>query len=266
MDPSSPGTCLRAHAVAELRRAIACLGWRGSRAHAGVHRARAAMRRVRACLALGGDSLLPGAAMLDRELHQLLRDLSSLRDAQARVETLDWLLQKSRSGPEMDCLRRVRRIAMAERPLALRAAQAADPGFAQRQAQLGRLLATLQALAWERIGQADLDASLRHGMDDARQAAERAARGDRKDWHRWRRQIRRMRQQCSALSACGIGSNAIGAQLHPLARTLGHVIDLQILREQCGKRSPFRSEDRDRLRAMLRAELDRKRTQAIEAK
>ncbi|WP_394541506.1 hypothetical protein [Lysobacter enzymogenes] len=51
------------------------------------------MRRARATLALGANGLGPGAALVDRELRALNRDLSPLRDAHALVETLDRLLR-----------------------------------------------------------------------------------------------------------------------------------------------------------------------------
>ncbi|MBC7990442.1 MAG: hypothetical protein H7Y19_12790, partial [Luteimonas sp.] len=39
-DLSAPGVALRDYAVVELDSAIAGLGWRGGRVHAGVHQAR----------------------------------------------------------------------------------------------------------------------------------------------------------------------------------------------------------------------------------
>ena len=111
----TPSDSLKAYALNQLQRAIACLSWRGSRAHAGVHQARKSMRRARACLALGESALGAGANMIDRELSKICGSLSSLRDAQARVESLDRLLANNLNDVEFGirpCLTAAKRLAV----------------------------------------------------------------------------------------------------------------------------------------------------------
>ncbi|MGJ7904830.1 CHAD domain-containing protein, partial [Lysobacter sp. 1R34A] len=104
-----PGRRLRSFASAEIDMALDALGWRGNRIHAGVHLARKGLRRVRATVALGGGALGPGAALVDRELRRLNRNLSVLRDAHALVETLDRLLRLPLEAEVRTLLRRARR-------------------------------------------------------------------------------------------------------------------------------------------------------------
>ncbi|MEH6418627.1 CHAD domain-containing protein, partial [Pseudomonas sp. CGJS7] len=109
-DPERPpGLRLRAFATRELDQALDALGWRGNRIHAGVHLARKCLRRTRAALALGGDALGPGAALVDRELRGLNLNLSNLRDAHALVETLDRLLRSHAEAEVRALLLRARR-------------------------------------------------------------------------------------------------------------------------------------------------------------
>ena len=121
-----PGDRLKAYAIAQLQRATACLGWRGSRAHAGVHQARKSLRRIRACLALGESALGAGAGMIDRELSKVCDSLSVLRDAQARVESLERLIDHHAGSEMQTCLKAARRLAMQARADAMHEEQSTD--------------------------------------------------------------------------------------------------------------------------------------------
>lgn len=256
--PPSPGDALRDHALAELRRAIDCFGWRGGRVHAGIHQGRKSLRRVRAVLALGGERLGPGMPLLDRELRRVCRSLSAERDAQALVEALDRLQSRTRSAAMGSHLRRLRRQAAAQRAQTLRDTLAADPALGRRRALLRLLLAALPALDWPVL---DVDA-VQAGLARSRGRVDRAAarvlrRGKPADWHRLRRRLRRLAQQATALRQTGHGG-AIGAPPdRHLATALGRLQDLHLLRVRCGERLPFGLSDGGPVAARAGAELDR---------
>ncbi|HEY0506132.1 MAG TPA: CHAD domain-containing protein [Lysobacter sp.] len=260
-EPDAPfGLRLRDHAASELDSAIAHLGWRGSRVHAGVHLARKALRRVRATIALDGDALGPGAALVDRELRRLNRGLSQLRDAQALVETLDRLIAAGHDAATMQLLHRGRRRAASHRAGCARESLAADPELRQRRALLTTLRGALLALPWELPDATQLQANLaasEHRMQQARAKADRV--GDDEDWHRWRRRARRVSQQLRALNAAGIAiAEATTFDKHATER-LGAAQDLALLLEHCGRRSPFSKADRAALRRFAEPELARRR-------
>lgn len=197
---SAPGDALRDYAMAELDSAIAGLGWRGGRIHAGVHQARKALRRVRATLALGGDALGPGAALVSREVRKVNRGLSTLRDAQALVETLDRLIALQLPLDILQSLRRARRVTAERRAVGARAALAEDPQLIARRDLLTALRGAMLALPWERVALPHVQTALAYSFDRIVRAQARAKDGnDDEDWHRWRRRARRLSQQHRAL-------------------------------------------------------------------
>ena len=259
----TPGEALGVYARHELEAAIARLGWRGGRRHAGIHQARKSVRRARAALALGADTLGAGAAMVDRELRRINDGLSALRDAQALVETLDRRLSLDHDPATMRVLRRVRRVAAAARAVAAREALAADPGLAGRRAMLGVLCAAMAALPWRAVPASRLHASLADSQSRMDQARERAlASGGDEDWHRWRRRARRLSQQRRALHSAGLQAELprehAAFDKHTTER-LGVAQDLNLLLEHCGRRSPFSKPDRRALRQHAAPDLARLR-------
>jgi hypothetical protein len=256
----SAGLRLRDHAMSELDVAIAHLGWRGSRVHDGVHLARKALRRTRATIALGGDALGPGAALVDRELRRLNRGLSRLRDAQALVETLDRLIAAGHDAATMQLLHRGRRRAASHRVACARECLAADPELRQRRALLTTLRGALLALPWEVLDATQLQAGLAASesrMQEARAKADRIGRDE--DWHRWRRRARRVSQQLRALKATGVAiAEAAAFDKHATER-LGAAQDLALLLDHCGRGSPFSKADRAALRRFAEPELAHRR-------
>lgn len=246
------GAVLGDYAGRELEFAIARLAWRGGRLHAGVHQARKALRRTRAALALGGDALGPGAALVDRELRRINDGLSSLRDAQALVETLDRQLALGHDATTLRVLRRVRRVAAGARVVAARDAHAADPGLAGRRAMLQVLRAALSALPWGTVAASRLRASVADSQSRMDQAQGRAiSTGRDEDWHRWRRRARRLSQQRRALHASGLAAQVPFEHLafdKATTERLGVAQDLSLLLEHCGRRSLFSKPDRRALR------------------
>ena len=260
---AAPGTALGDYARIELETAITRLGWRGGRLHAGVHQARKALRRARATLALGANRLGPGAVMIDRELRQINGGLSSLRDAQALVETLDRHIAAGHDAAMTRLLRRVRRVAAGRRVAAARDAQALDPGLAERRAMLHVLCAALAALPWASVPPSHLRdrlADSRARMD--REKVRATTSGRDQDWHRWRRRARRLSQQRRALHSTGLEAKVPldhAAFDKPTTERLGIAQDLSLLLEHCGRRSVFSKPDRHALRRYAEPELARLR-------
>jgi CHAD domain-containing protein len=259
--PSTPvialGPALRGYVTAELQSAMAGLGARGGRIHAGVHLARKAIRRTRAVLALGRTTLGPGAAPIDRELRRVNRSLSTLRDAHALVETLDRLAAKPHDAVMTRRLRRARRVAATRRASCARTQIDGKPERAR--AMLAMLQAALQGLPWQTLSSSTLTDALDltlHGIAEAR--ADACTTGRNRDWHRWRRRMRRMSQQHTACAAVGLEfSEPLFDK--SLAEQLGKAQDLDLLLEHCSQGSPFSKPDRAALRAFAKSALARQR-------
>ena len=259
--PSTPvialGPALCGYVTAELQSAMAGLGARGGRIHAGVHLARKAIRRTRAVLALGRATLGPGAAPIDRELRCVNRSLSPLRDAHALVETLDRLVAKPHDAAMTRLLRRARGVAASRRASCALTQAGGEPEHAR--AMLAMLQAALQGLPWQTLTSSTLtdalDLTLR-GIAEAR--AEACTAGRNRDWHRWRRRMRRMSQQQTACAAAGFD---ISEPLFDksLAEQLGKAQDLDLLLEHCGQGSPFNKPDKAALRDFAKLALARQR-------
>lgn len=261
-----PGEHLFDYAAAELARAIACLGWRGGRLHAGVHQARKSLRRVRATLALGSPALGPGAALIDRELRRMNDRLSKLRDAQALVDTLDLLLDKTGDADTALTLRRARRIAAQARAGRARSTLIDDPQLQDKRALLATLLAALPSLPWASLTDAGIGTQLRLGIARIDEAGSRAQATRRdEDWHRWRRRARRLSQQHRALGELAERLPEIGDRHKDLAVLLGEAQDYALLREHCGRKSAFAGADRQLLRSLTEQRLARLRDRVAQA-
>jgi CHAD domain-containing protein len=242
---------LRAYACDELDRAIAHLGWRGGRVHEGVHQARKSLRRTRATLALGAVVLGPGAALIDREVRRVNRRLSTMRDAQALVETLDRLIAKGKPPEALPVLRRARRTAAIARVESARRELASDPALARKRALLVTLRAALPALPWDTLTETRVRDTLAQGLLQIDVAGARArATGRDDDWHRWRRRVRRLSQQHRAVGSLIVDINAARRRVKTLAELLGEGQDYALLHDHCGRRSIFPDPDRQILAAL----------------
>jgi hypothetical protein len=253
-----PGPALLGYALEELGAAVDALDAFDGRLHAGVHRARKAMRRTRATLALGANALGPGARLIDRRLRKVNRGLSVLRDASALVETLDRLLEragddalKSRLASARACADERRRT-MAKDPACLR-------DVADVRAILATLRAALHGLSWHALPPDTIDTALARSarrIDKARKRVDRT--DDDADWHAWRRRLRRLSQQHRALAAAGAPSDDSGFD-QSLTEQLGALQDLQLLLDHCDRDSPFGDRDRRALADYARDALQRQR-------
>jgi CHAD domain-containing protein len=242
----SIGLALAAYAGAELDRAIALLGWSGGRIHEGVHQARKSLRRARAIVALGGEAMGAGARLIDREVRRINVGLSTMRDAQALVETLDRLIADKRTpGDVLPVLRRARRTAAPARAERARRELSDDPGLAEKRNVLRVLRAAMIALPWTALAKADVRDVIDTGFVRIETAGARArATGRDDDWHRWRRRVRRLTQQHRAIGD-RLGDIAFARKrCKKLAELLGEAQDFALLREHCGRRSIFSDADR----------------------
>lgn len=250
-----PGDRLKAYAIAQLQRATACLGWRGSRAHAGVHQARKSLRRIRACLALGESALGAGAGMIDRELSKVCDSLSVLRDAQARVESLERLIDHHAGSEMQTCLKAARRLAMQARADAMHEEQSLDPQLLSRRESLKVLAAAIPVLPWEQISNAGLLRAMQFSMKACDMAADTAlSSGKEKDWHRLRRRRRRLAQQFTSLENSDIQLPQIVAPDKKIGSLLGEAQDLTLLRAFFKKHHGLPVDDGLQLRKFLKTQ------------
>ena len=249
---------MQRYALDELGAAIDALDPFGGRLHAGVHRSRKAMRRSRAVLALGGDAMGPGGRLIDRALRKANRGLSDLRDAHALVETLERLLDRASDEDARVHLHRARHVATARRD-----AVGGDTACLRHVADVRALLRTLRTalpgLPWEALAMGTIDVALAKTARTVEIASTRVAETNADtDWHAWRRRLRRLSQQHRALSAAGF-PRAADTFDKSLAEQLGALQDLQLLRDHCGKRSPFAKPDRKALKTFADAALHTQR-------
>lgn len=229
------GPSLQAYADAQLLRALDCLGWQGRRVHAGVHQARKSLRRVRACLALAGFERKGAGKALDQRIARICRSLSALRDAHARIETLDRLIAGHDDEDTRLILQRARRLLLASRRLVLAETLREDPALSEHRERIRHAHDELLALPWARLGDDDIDAAIARSLRRCGKAQHRALdRGDPEDWHRWRRRRRRLLQQHAALAACGHEQPASIERQRKLADHLGASQDLSVLFDYFG--------------------------------
>lgn len=262
-----PGDRLKVYAIAQSQRAIACLSWRGSRAHAGVHQARKSLRRTRACLALGEAALGAGAGMIDRELSKVCDSLSALRDAQARVESLERLISHHAGSGIQTCLQAAKRLAIQARAEAMRQEQGLDPQFLSRRERLKVLAAAIPVLPWEQMSIAGLLRAMQQSMLACDTAADTAlSKGKEKDWHRLRRRRRRLVQQFTALENSGIQLPQLAIPDKKIGSLLGEAQDLTLLRAFFRKHSGLSAEDAMQLRKFLKTEFRHLSSQAMAGK
>ena len=248
-------------ALARLVAALCRLARQGlaskRRRHDGVHRARKAIRSLRAVLALAHVTLGEPAAPIDRALQQLARGLSALRDAHVAVATARSLATGDEKQAWLDVAARLR--TRCEHRLAH--SLASDPGFAKRRARLVRISKALAALPWNRVERRSLERALVEG--ELRVAkAERKAKKEMtaKRLHRWRRRVRRLRMQVDAMRRIEVGSKPLRKmrqeRVNPLKKRtdlLGRRQDLEVLAQLLPQVSE--ASNRDALRRRLQQEI-----------
>jgi len=258
MTTQSPGPALRDYVLAEFDAARNALAHRGGRLHAGVHRARKAIRRIRAVLVLAAEVLDRDGRRLERELRRVNRGMSELRDAHALVETLERLLPKASDHSSQRLLRRSRR-AGAQRRARLSSSNRQARKVEEARAELKALREAAAELAWEDVTPATLTTALAVAQMRMAAAREQAlTTGADADWHRWRRRVRTRLQQLRASALTGVGAG-VSLYEQSLAEQMGAMQDLSLLLAHCGHGSLFSKPDRKHLRRFAEAALARQR-------
>lgn len=240
----------REYAVSELGRAARQLARPGEKRHSGVHEARKSIRRARAVIALAGDALGKKGRRLERDLRNLARTLSDLRDARALEEVLVHLGDQG-ALPAAEVERLLVPV-RARKRRAMETALAGDPGLALRRAQLATASATLLRLTWGDIDAAALRRGHAASVAELHAALDAAlATPDAEAWHRFRRRLRRLRQQESALAECCPEVIPPTPGLPELADGMGLAQDYALLLAHLDESGPFAARDRLALKRRL---------------
>lgn len=267
----APGVALAAAADRECRRIARALADSRHR-HPAIHRARRAIRTLRALLGLLQASL-HGAdraqlQRIDGRLKRLCRSLSPLRDAHVATLTAAALDEATPTA-----MRDTLAVLLAlQRDAATRAALLRDPGFTGRRHAISALREATAGLPW-----ATLDAhTVRQAIERSHRRVERAARRAENSptallRHRWRRRLRRLRLQLEAFDALpgadDGGRAAKASARHALKRQtdrLGQLQDVQLMCRLARQLDAVRGDPH--LRAALSAALRRARREFAETR
>jgi CHAD domain-containing protein len=268
------GICLHAYVLARFDIAGRSLGRSGEQLHHAIHDVRKAIRKIRATLDLGRKQLWPDAAPVFRELRQLCRTLSQVRDVRAAIETLELLFIQSTDDEIRTLLRHNLKSLMEKQALELRRLLKQDPGLKRFRIRLRKLRDVVSSLNWGEIDAESVRASLARS-----ERRSKRARSDAKDEsngvmrHRWRRRLRRQRHQMMILESqlswrfiyASKQANPVeastsewsavvrrtAAELEQKTEILGHEHDLRILRSTIRSARNIKVSDRDRLLQFL---------------
>lgn len=199
--------------------------------HRAVHRARKAIRLLRAILALASEELGPSLLPVDRMLKSLARGLSTLRDAQVAVDVAQSLADGG-DGPRWQCL--ADRLGE-QRDALLAELLRRDPAFGRRRACIDKVSKRLADMPWEKVRRKALKRAAKRSERRAFKA-ERAAlhHPSAGHLHRWRRRLRRLRMQWQVLTrldeafASGRNSSRLRG-MHRRTDALGRQRDLRML-------------------------------------
>ena len=147
------GAALRDYALDQLAHADLQVARAGAWQHDGVHSARKAIARVRACVELLHKSPVAQRA-LERRLRSFAHGLSTMRDAQAVLATAKRMHKVDDTSGK--AWRELARTLKQRRDRILGAALAHDAGFAMRRSRLAEVRAALSRVAWTRLRTAEL--------------------------------------------------------------------------------------------------------------
>jgi hypothetical protein len=201
-----------------------------------VHETRRALKRARAILRLAEKFDVRGAKAGRRQLSQLGRELSPLRDETVVAKTADALIRfpDAETRVALAGLRTRTKSNPAQRAAARRWWQAWRRRLESQRRKLARL-------AWRELAEYDLQHALHHQAKRLKRRA-RAARRSPRDVHaahEWRKAAIVLREQVRVLRPV-LGqeaADALSARLHRLSHRLGQAIDQHLLIEHIGGRS-----------------------------
>lgn len=243
------GIALRDFALDQLAQVDMQLARAGAWQHTGVHEARKAVARLRACVELLRKSPLADRT-LERRLRSFAHGLSPLRDTQAALAAARTLRRHTADARAEKIWQRLIRELKARRERVLGAALMIDPGFASHRGQMAEMRAPINTIAWTRLQPSELVRALEHSTKRAHRARAPALESIAEmPRHRLRRRSRRLLLQIKLLHAiahdvtrpCASGTahdalhHALGKSLKRKRRTqlvggLGWEQDLRVLR------------------------------------
>ncbi len=239
------GLALRASAVAHAAEIGTQLVRAGRGHHAGVHRARKALTRLRALLALLRAAPVP-PTHLERRARAIARSLSQLRNAQAAYGTARRLSRAADSPDAHAAWRTALGAIEAERDLLLDAELSSDVDFVARRRRFAALQASLHAYDWSVVKSGSIEAAFARSRRRVRREREQARKTHTQaQRHRLRRRLRRLLLQADLLREIADATDTRAAkrarklivgtpiQRHPCKRlvdALGEERDLQLLR------------------------------------
>lgn len=256
--PATPGTMLAAAADGECRRIARALADTRHRHH-GIHRARKAIRQLRALLGLLAPALdaTDRARMrrIDVRLKRLCRSLSPLRDAHVAALTASTLGDAASPAER----RTLEAALVAHRDAAAEEALQRDPGFHSRRQAIAAIRDEIGKLPWTALDARVAKRAIRRSRHRVERAERKAHRTSTSPLlHRWRRRLRRLRLQLEALEAAmpaGTGAPPMDRTGHHALKRqtdrLGRLQDVQLMCRLARRIGPVH--DDPRLRAVLAA-------------
>lgn len=246
--------------------------------HRQVHRARKALRRSRALLALNRHRD-DAVAKIDSDLKRVARTLSRLRDAAVAVATLDQIVKRRTSGVDARNVESLRDQLVHRRNSALASAQKRDPSFSKLRACLRTARESVRSLtSWEKTNPRTIERAVERSLRRVAKV-ENAARQSNAEYvrHRWRRRLRRCNDQraviadllttvslnnsMDAAELAGhlppsyVGDTYAAERMADITHILGVEHDVRLLRQLVRKTEVIDDEIRDRLLAALKQRL-----------
>lgn len=269
------GHRLRQGLADAIDEAIAQLGVGGHQRHRGIHLGRKALRRARAALQMAGPGLTEAAHDIDTTIKRECRRLSDARDAQARLETLQYLHGRLDQDLPGDALAELRRVLVQGRAAAVRKLLRRDPGLATMRGKLSAMRNAALHLDWTRVERDSIVHALARSAHRAGKAARAAQHSNsEKRRHHWRRRLRRWSSQLAlfdtlspggayarsgSASVSTAGTEQTGSRsmkkISALAHRLGREHDLHVLADAVTQVDGLDRVSRRLLLQQIRAEL-----------
>lgn len=255
--------------VREIANAEEALRMSARSPHRQIHRARKALRRTRALLALNHhcDDVV---AKIDSDLKRVVRALSPLRDSAVAVATLDQVVKRKTLEIDSRDVKALRQQLVSRRDSALAKAQKRDPEFWKLRARLRVVQEYARSFTWSEVTSVSIERALDRAMRRVVKV-ENVARHSHAEHirHRWRRRLRRCNDQRALIAdllTAPTLSNDIDAveliehlrsgyvegtytaeRVAGITHALGVEHDMRLLRRLVRKTEALGGESRDRL-------------------
>lgn len=249
----------------QARNALEQLSRRGDDLHDGVHRARKCFKKIRGLLRIVRPALGDAYSRENAAFRDIGRELSALRDAQARIECFDALVEAFADELPPDAFAAFRE------PLETERDAAAQDHVHEAEVVTGAHAAVEEAL--DRLRELPVDSggfdAIRGGLAKTYRRGRRAMarayeRGDDETFHEWRKRVKYLWYHVRLLQpAWKRPMKALRKELHALADLLGDDHDLVVLSQYLDTvAGEMDAQDVSALRALLDRRHDQLRTAA----